>query len=118
VGSDLISKINSSPSLIWVVPAIAFHAINVFLGAYMSFRASTARLLPIHKILYFAVVFCLAYYLVLNQFHGENGIWEYLVGLYFITVIPVSKRWDVLLHAFVSIVGLTFLPLLILLQFF
>jgi hypothetical protein len=39
-----------------------------------------------------------------------------LIGLYFITLIPYSKRWDILVHALVAVVGLTLLPLLIVLR--
>ena len=57
-------------------------------------------------------------YEVITYIHGSNDVWEYLIGAYFITVIPLSKRWDVMIHAFFSIIGLTLLPVLILLQLF
>lgn len=114
----LIAKITSSPSLVWVFGAIGFHITNVFLGVYMAFQGKGPRLLRIHRLLFYSVVACLVSFLVMNQIHGANTIWEYLIGVYFITVIPLSKRWDVLLHALLSVVGLTFLPALILLQLF
>ena len=46
----------------------------------------------------------------------ENTLLDYLICLYFITIVPYSKRWDVLVHAFVGAVGLTLLPLLIVLR--
>lgn len=115
---EMFAKISVSPSLKWLAVAIAFHIVNVFLGAFMGFRKKTDQLVTIHRLLYFAVLACLAIYLVMNQIHGENSIWEYLVTAYFITIVPVSKRWDVMVHALVTVVGLTLLPLLILLQLF
>ena len=73
-------------------------------------------MLRAHRFLYVAILSSLFFYLILNQVHLGNSVWDYLVFLYFITVIPLSKRWDVLAHAFFALMGLTFLPALILLQ--
>ncbi len=54
----------------------------------------------------------------MNGVHSENTIWEYLIGLYFITLVPLSRKWDMLIHGLIAIVGLTLLPLLILLQMY
>ena len=112
----LIPKITSSPSLVWIVSAIGFYIINIFLGLFMAFRKRTAQSLNIHRLLFYTIVFCLGYYLLMNQVHDENSWLDYLIGLYFITLIPYSKRWDILVHALVAVVGLTLLPLLIVLR--
>ena len=69
-----------------------------------------------HRFLYFAILTCLGLFLVLNEIHSENSIWEYLICLYFITLIPLSKSWDAVVHAFIASIGLILLPVLILLQ--
>ena len=112
----LIPKITSSPSLVWIVSAIGFYIINIFLGLFMAFRKRTAQSLKIHRLLFYTIVFCLGYYLIMNQVHDENSWLDYLIGLYFITLIPYSQRWDILVHALVAVVGLTLLPLLIVLR--
>ena len=114
--ATLIPKITSSPSLIWIVSAIGFYIINIFLGLFMAFRKRTAQSLKIHRFLFYTIVFCLGYYLLMNQVHDENSWLDYLICLYFITLVPYSKRWDILVHAFVAVVGLTLLPLLIVLR--
>ena len=114
--ATLIPKITSSPSLIWIVSAIGFYIINIFLGLFMAFRKRTAQSLKIHRLLFYTIVFCLGYYLLMNQVHDENSWLDYLICLYFITLVPYSKRWDILVHAFVAVVGLTLLPLLIVLR--
>ena len=116
--ADVFPQVSASPSLIWVVAAIIFNIVNVFLGLYMAFFKKAQGLIRIHLYLYIAIVICLALYLVLNGVHSENTIWEYLIGLYFITLIPMSRKWDILIHALIAIVGLTLLPLLILLQMY
>ena len=112
----LFPKISSSPSLIWLLPAIGFHVVNLFVGMFMAFQKKTPLLLKVHGFLYYGLLACLFSFLIMNQVHGENTVWDYLVLGYFIIVLPVSKRWDVLIHAFFALVGLTLLPLLIVLQ--
>ena len=112
----LIPKITSSPSLVWIVSAIGFYIINIFLGLFMAFRKRTTQSLKIHRLLFYTIVFCLGYYLLMNQTHDENTLLDYLICLYFITIVPYSKRWDVMIQAFVGAVGLSLLPLLIVLR--
>jgi hypothetical protein len=115
--SDIIRQIASSVSLIWIAAAIGFHIANTGLGIYMALRGIRGGgFRKIHKMLYYGTLFCLAYYLVLNNIHGNNGFWDYFVSGYFLIAVPLSKRWGVLPHAFLGIIGLTLLPLLILLQ--
>ena len=116
--ADVFPQVSASPSLIWVVAAIIFNIVNVFLGLYMAFFKKVPGLIRAHLYLYITIVTCLALYLVMNGVHSENSIWEYLIGLYFITLVPMSRKWDVMIHALIAIVGLIFLPLLILLQMY
>ena len=116
MATELFPNLSSSSSLIWLVPAIGFHIVNIFLGVFMAFQKKTATIIKIHGFLYYGVLVCLTSFLIMNQVHGENMVWDYLVFGYFITVVPISKRWDVLIHAFFSLVGLTLLPVLIVLQ--
>ncbi len=114
--SLILSKITSSPALPWVFAAIGFHILNIFLGAYMAFLKRTKPLIKAHLLGYLAVLICFMGFLICQRINYRLTIWEILIFFYFITVIPLSKRWDVLLHAFLSIVGLTLLPVLVLLQ--
>ncbi len=116
--ADVFPQVSDSPSIIWVVAAILFNMANIFLGLYMAFFKKAPRLVRVHLVFYFTIVICLALFLVMNGVHSENTIWEYLIGLYFITHVPLSIKWDVLVHALVAIVGLVLLPLLILLQMY
>ncbi|MBI5428188.1 MAG: hypothetical protein HZA02_07920 [Nitrospinae bacterium] len=113
---SVAEQIGASPSLKWVAVAVGLHIVNSFLGAYMGFVRRGSSLLRIHGVLYLAVLLCLAFFLVLNAIHAGNSIWEYLICAYFITVVPISKRWDAVLHAFLTVIGLLFLPVLVLLN--
>ena len=114
--STIIPKITSSPSLVWVMAAIGFYILNIFLGLFMAFRKRTVQTLKIHRLLFYTILFCLGYYLLMSQTHDDNTIMDYLICLYFITIVPFSKRWDVMVHALVVALGLTLLPLLIILR--
>jgi len=116
MATELFPNLSSSSSLIWLVPAIGFHVVNIFLGVFMAFQKKTPTIIRAHGFLYFGVLICLINFLAMNQIHGENTIWDYLVFAYFITLVPFSKRWDPLIHAFITLVGLTLLPVLIILQ--
>jgi hypothetical protein len=116
--ADVFPQVSASPSLIWVIAAIIFNILNVFLGLYMAFFKKAKGLVRTHLYLYITILICLGLFLIMNGVHSENTIWEYLIGLYFITLVPLSHKWDVLVHALIAIVGLTLLPLLILLQMY
>ncbi len=116
--ANVFPQVSDSPSLIWVIAAIIFNTANIFLGLYMAFFKKEPRLIRTHLYLYITIVICLVLFLVMNGVHSENTIWEYLIGLYFITLVPLSRKWDILIHALIAIVGLTLLPLLILLQIY
>lgn len=116
MATELFPQLSDSPSLAWILPAIGFQVVNIFLGAFMAFQKKTPTAIRVHGLLYYGLLICLLNFLIMNQVHGENTIWDYLVFAYFITVVPISKRWDVMIHAFISLVGLTLLPLLIVLQ--
>jgi len=97
---------------------MGLHVVNAFLGAYMAFFKRAQPLLRVHALLYGGVVVCLIGFLIVNRMYFHNTLWEYLVFGYFITIVPLSKRWDVMLHALFATVGLTLLPVLVILQLF
>ena len=115
-GPALFEQVRASPSLVWVAAAICLHIMNVFLGLTMAFQKKTPAMLRVHAVLYVAVLAALLAYLVLNGTHGENSLLDYGVGLYFITIVPLSRKWDVMTHASITVFGLILLPMLILMQ--
>ena len=114
--AEAFPHITESPSLIWVVAAIGLHIVNTFVGTTMAFFTKNRSLVRAHIALYVGILVSLAMFLILNQVHGENTVWDYAIGVYFITLLPVSAKWDALLHAGVATLGLILLPVLILIQ--
>tara|TARA_Y100001960_G_C14376612_1_gene681779 strand:- start:292 stop:639 length:348 start_codon:yes stop_codon:yes gene_type:complete len=109
-------KILPSPSLVWILVAMGFYLTNILLGLYIGFQNKTVQILKVHKYLFYTIVFCMIYFLVMNQAHHENTWIDYAVAFYIIGLVPFSKRWDILIHALIATVGLTLLPLLIVIQ--
>ena len=109
-------KIIASPSLVWVFKAMGFYLINIFMGLFIAFQKNTAQTLRIHKLMYYSITFSLVYFLIMNQTHHENTCIDYIVVFYVVAIVPLSKRWDILVHALFAVVGLTLLPLLIVIQ--
>ena len=113
---EIFSNIMSSPSLVWVITAMGFYLVNIFTGLFVAFQKNTVDTRKIHKWLFYSIAFCLIYFLIMNQTHNENTLIDYAVILYIVTFVPFSKRWDVLVHALVAVIGLILMPLLIVMQ--
>ena len=113
---DFFSNILASPSLVWIVTAMGFYLVNIFLGLFIAFQKNTVDTRKIHKYLFYSIAFCLIYFLIMNQTHNENTLIDYAVVLYMVLLVPFSKRWDILVHALVALIGLILMPLLIVLQ--
>ena len=109
-------KILFSPALVWGLAAMGFYLINIFFGLYIGFQKKTAQTLKAHKYVFYVIAFCIFYFLLVNQTHHENTWIDYAVFIYIIGLVPFSKRWNVLIHALIATVGLTLLPLLIVIQ--
>jgi len=113
---ELLEKILTSPSLIWVLTAIGFYFANIFVGLFNTFQKKTKQNLRIHKWLYYSIGFSLVCFLIMNQIHHENSPIDYMISLYIVLLVPYSKRWNSLIHALIALVGFTLLPLLIVVQ--
>ena len=112
--SHFISQMENSPHLFWVIMATALHILNSILGIAIIFRKiSLGR---VHLWAYLGVLVCLLFFFAENQEARGNGFVEWFVLVYFLMLIPLSRQWDILIHALTSTVGLTLLPFLILKQ--
>ena len=114
--SEIISKIDTSSPIMWAVWAIGLHITNTALGIYMALAGRREWARTVHRALFLSVIACLIAFIIFHYFKGRVGIMDYAVAIYFIFAIPASKRQPPMIHAFVASVGLTLLPLLILLK--
>jgi lysylphosphatidylglycerol synthetase-like protein (DUF2156 family) len=114
--SEIISRIDTSSPIMWAVWAIGLHITNTALGIYMALLGRREWAKTVHRTLFLSIVVCLLGFIISYYFKGRVGIMDYLVTIYFIVAIPASKRQPPMIHAFVATVGLTLLPMLILLK--
>lgn len=114
--SEIISKIDTSSPIMWAVWAIGLHISNTALGIFMALMGRRKWAKTVHRALFLSVIACLLAFIVFYYFERRVGIIDYVVAIYFIFAIPASKRQPPIIHAFVATVGLTLLPLLILLK--
>ncbi len=115
--SEIFSRIDNSSPIMWAIWAIGFHIINTALGIYMTLTGRRKWAKTAHRALFVSIIVCLLAFIVFYYFEHRVGIMDYAVIIYFIAAIPASKRQPPMIHAFVATVGLTLLPLLILLKF-
>ncbi len=114
--SEIISRIDTSSPIMWAVWAIGLHLTNTALGIYMTLMGRREWAKKVHRGLFLSVLVCIIGFIISYYFKGRVGIIDYAVAIYFIFAIPASKRQPPMIHAFVATVGLTLLPLLILLK--
>jgi hypothetical protein len=114
--SEIISRIDTSSPIMWAVWAIGLHIANTALGIYMALMGRRKWARTVHRSLFISVLVCIFGFIISYYFEGRVGFMDYLVAIYFAVAIPVSKRQPPMIHAFVATVGLTLLPLLILLK--
>lgn len=116
--ASVFPQVGSSPSLVWVVTAMGLNIVNLFIGLGMALQNKKKTWLRTHLVMYISILVCLTLYLVMHGIHSENSVWDYAICLYFITLVPISRKWDVMYHGLVTVLGLILLPVLILLQMF
>lgn len=114
--SEIISKIDTTSPIMWAVWAIGFHITNTALGIYMALIGRKKWAKKVHRGLFLSVLVSIFGFIFSYYFKGRVGIMDYAVAIYFIVAIPASKWQPPMIHAFIATVGLTLLPLLILLK--
>ena len=113
--SYFFHQIDLAPALILIISAIGVHILNAGIGIVLAFR-QRCYIRKLHKLVYFSLLLLLMTFFVRNFLRGVTGFMEYVILAYYMVLIPISKNWDVSVHALVATVGLTLLPLIILLN--
>ena len=104
---DLFSDPGFQTLLLTVLAVVA----NVVVGVSMLPRDARKRLYPTHRLIYVLVLACFAVFLVIRHFSRGNPPVNYFVFLYFLLVVPLTRRIHLTLHAVLASVGLALLLL-------
>lgn len=104
-----LSDIFSHPSFLTILATILIVIANIMIGVSMLPRDVRQKRYKLHRIVYGAVIISFGVFLFVTHRSLGNSIFNYFVMGYFLTVIPLSRKWNVTAHAIISSVGLVLL---------
>jgi len=84
---------------------------NIIVGVSMLPRDKRQRLYRVHRMGYIFVLAGFATFLIVTHFLNGNSPVNYFAFLYFLIVVPVTRRIHLTLHAVLASVGLVLLVL-------
>ena len=104
-----LSDIFTHPSFITILTTILIVITNIMIGVSMLPSDTRRKRYPMHRGVYVAALASFGFFLWVTHRTLENSIFNYLVFMYFLTVIPLSRRLNVTLHAVLASIGLDLL---------
>lgn len=104
-----LAEVFTHPSFITILATILIVITNIMVGVSMLPSDVRGKRYPMHRYVYLAVLVSFGSFLWVTDRMLENSGFNYLVFLYFITVVPLSRRLNVTLHAVLASVGLVLL---------
>ncbi len=104
-----LSEIFSHPSFLTILLTILMVIANIIVGVSMLPRDVRRKRYQFHRAVYGAVLISLGGFLFVTHRLIGNSLYNYGVLVYFLTVIPLSRRWNITAHAIIASVGLVLL---------
>jgi len=104
----------SNPSFLCLFFTILVVIGNIMIGVSILPRDKRKRGYRWHRYVYFLVLAGYAAFLAFNHFLQGNSIFEYMVLVYFLALVPLTQRIHVTLHAIISSIGLVLLMIVVL----
>ena len=97
------------PSFQTLFLAILIVFANIIIGVSMLPGDRRKRWYRLHRYVYVAAVAALGLFLYVNHQLLGNDLFTYIVAGYFLTLVPLSRKMNVTLHAVIASVGLVLL---------
>jgi hypothetical protein len=104
-----LADIFSHPSFLAILATILIVIANIMIGVSMLPKDIRQKRYKLHRNVYGATLISMGVFLVVTHRLLGNSIFNYFVLVYFLTVIPISRKWNVTAHAIISSVGLVLL---------
>ena len=104
-----LSDIFSHPSFLTILLTILIVIANIMVGVSMLPRDVRRKRYKVHRLIYGSVLISLGGFLFVTHRLMGNSLFNYGVLVYFLTVIPLSRKWNVTAHAILASVGLVLL---------
>ena len=97
------------PSFIFILLAILITITNILVGVSILPQDKRKKGYKVHRLIYYAVVICYGVFLWVTYSVAKNEWLNYVVLLYFLFAIPITRRINITLHAVIASVGLVLL---------
>jgi len=104
-----LGQIFSHPSFLTILATILIVITNIMIGVSMLPGDIRQKRYKLHRAVYGAALVSLGAFLVVTHQLLGNSLFNYFVLAYFLTVIPLSRRWNVTAHAIIASIGLVLL---------
>ncbi len=101
----------SNPVFLFLFATILVVIGNVIVGVSILPKDKRRKGYKFHRYLYYLVIALYTLFLISNHYQFKNSWIEYGVFVYFLALVPWSRKVNVSLHAIISSVGLALLML-------
>ena len=97
------------PRFIFIFFTIILTIINILIGVSMLPKDIRKRRFKVHRFTYYSVLTCYCIFLWISYSNFITGWLQYFILVYFLFVIPITRRINITLHAILASVGLVLL---------
>lgn len=104
-----LGEVFSHPSFLTILITILIVIANIMVGVSMLPKDRRKKRYKLHRIVYEATLISFGVFLVVTHWLLGNSLFNYFVMVYFLIIIPLSRKWSVTAHAIISSVGLVLL---------
>ena len=104
-----LGDIFTHPSFIIILTTILIVIANIMVGVSMLPSDIRRKRYPMHRYVYVATMVSFGLFLWVTHRMLENSVFNFLVFIYFLAVVPLSRRLNVTLHAILASIGLVLL---------
>ena len=97
------------PRFIFIFLTIILTIVNILIGVSMLPKDLRKKRFKIHRLTYYTVLVCYSIFLWISYSNSIKGWLQFIVLVYFLLVIPITRRINITLHAILASVGLVLL---------
>jgi len=97
------------PSFIIIFFVIIGTTVNILIGVSILPEDKRKKGFKAHRLTYYFIVFNYVVFLWISHSPARNGWFEYAVLMYFLLVIPMTRRINITFHAILASLGLILL---------
>ncbi len=104
-----LGELFSHPSFLAILVTILIVIVNILIGVSMLPKDVRKKRYKLHRLVFWSALVSLGVFLAVTHRLIGNSPFNFVVLIYFLTVIPLSRKWNITLHAIVASVGLVLL---------